>query len=1041
MGVALGAIYAVARCDGVIPGRQIWGFLYIWFSNAWVITSFSIVSCSSTDQGPKGRSQGEEEYESKQSPMSVETLAPSTSTSSPVKSPETNLFKRPADPVLLESPAIKSASWPLYLSSALAQAVPPTPSTAWTTPQSMFSKLSSLLSHWTRPGSSGGYLARWFLSKRPVREWLPCDSRFRDSILPPTATHVAGTSSYLPPRLPLQVPAPYCPTSRHTFVPQRLTLLEQSCRPFSYPYPHRLLLEEEGRPLREISSVMMTTSGFISPAREGKLPESCSPLQPSDSQSNSPQPSSYPIVPPEVKGENKVKKVLPKTNFDNLTKLYKENKKKEQTIKEMSKEENNVSSDDSKVIKLVSIKELSKLKAPTPGGLKITSKSSTSEPSRKQTKISTPSSKSIELTDPKMSKQTLNIQIKPKLDKTSQITSPLEAKPENSLTTYKFVEGKLFSEPNKHKLNIFKKISKLKEEKSEKTESLEPYVQDSQKSDTSLVIDETEVGNKQHEMHLAHINNCIESVIRKSLEFDKEDQLTFRERKSPMVKPSLLSSLIIEATSTNIDETINNVVLNHTPDSKSYVNFGEDDISKPSVSSTPELPTFSRKIDICSNFNDKKRKREKLKAKKDPMISLKSSSSNKKVKLETDVNISERLETPLVPLLSEALIPAPVFPFFSHFPPAPGLIPPPIAHPLFAKLPPLVLGKNLPHPAMPNLPLPPPLFSIQPQHKENPIEVKENIFDKPTATSTSSNSPNKATQYQVKNEEMTNAAIPPIKEKTCEKKNREHKKDKKDKDKSKKKKDKKDKLKIREKSQKKKLKTERKERDRHKLKEKKDKKDKRKDREHRCTVEEKTEFSVPKITFKLDLMASSRSPTSDSLSRKIVIRPVIKNSSKKDDEDQSQQSNIVDVPKRELSPELARISALVTRPPKQKSAKAYLKMRVDDPIQSTSFPIAWGPKPEPTPVITTASRNILDPQPGPSSSLGRGRHNRRINDATVLANALVVLSSTAEDGEIEVRISVGELGVVFPKWFSTLPPRKCGFTSSNSTFPSPNSLE
>ncbi|CAG2054461.1 unnamed protein product [Timema podura] len=755
----------------------------------------------------------EEEYESKQTPMSVETLAPSTSTSSPVTSPKTKLFKHPGDPILLESPAIKSA---------------------------------------------------------------------------------------------------------------------------------RLLLEEEGRPLREISSVMMTTSGFISPAREGKLPESCSPLQPSDSRSNSPQPSSYPIVPPEVKGENKVKKVLLKKNVDNLTKIYKENKTKEQTIKEMSKGENNMSSDDSKVKKLVSIKELSKLKASTPGGLKMTSKSSHSEPStsRKQTKISTPSSKSNESTDPKMSKQTLDVQIKPKLDKPSQITSPLEAKPVNSPATDKFVEGKLFSEPNKHKLNIFKKISKLKEEKSEKTESLEPYLQDSQKSDTSLVIDETEVGNKQHEMHLAHINNCIESVIQKSLEFDKEDQLTFRERKSSMVKPSMLSSHIIEAPSTNIDETINNVVLNQIPNSISDVNFVEEDISKPSASSIPELPTFSRKIDTSSNFNDKKRKREKLRVKKDPMmLSLKSSSSNKKVKLETNVNISEQLETPLVPLLGEALIPAPVFPFFSHFPPAPGLIPPPIAHPLFPKLPPLVLGKNLPHPAMPNLPLPPPLFSIQPQSKENPIEVKENIFDKPTDTSTSSNSPDKATQFQVETEEKTIAAISPIKEKTGEKKNREHKKDKKDKDKSKKKKDKKDKLKIRDKSQKKKLKTERKERDRHKLKEKKDKKEKRKDREHRCTVEENTESSVPKITFKLDRMASS--PTSDSLSRKIVIRPVVKKSNKKDDEDQSQQSNTMDVPKRELSPELARISALVTRPPKQKSASKTFLPRPDDIPETipVSFPL------------------------------------------------------------------------------------------------------
>ncbi|XP_058063508.1 transcription initiation factor TFIID subunit 3-like [Anopheles bellator] len=37
-------------------------------------------------------------------------------------------------------------------------------------------------------------------------------------------------------------------------------------------------LTVEGRPTREISSVIMTTSGFISPARAGKLPESCIPL-------------------------------------------------------------------------------------------------------------------------------------------------------------------------------------------------------------------------------------------------------------------------------------------------------------------------------------------------------------------------------------------------------------------------------------------------------------------------------------------------------------------------------------------------------------------------------------------------------------------------------------------------------------------------------------------------------------------------------------------------------------------------------------------
>ena len=36
-------------------------------------------------------------------------------------------------------------------------------------------------------------------------------------------------------------------------------------------------MEDEGQPLREITSVMMTTSGYLSSSREGKLPESRMP--------------------------------------------------------------------------------------------------------------------------------------------------------------------------------------------------------------------------------------------------------------------------------------------------------------------------------------------------------------------------------------------------------------------------------------------------------------------------------------------------------------------------------------------------------------------------------------------------------------------------------------------------------------------------------------------------------------------------------------------------------------------------------------------
>ncbi|XP_052899934.1 uncharacterized protein LOC128306454 [Anopheles moucheti] len=47
---------------------------------------------------------------------------------------------------------------------------------------------------------------------------------------------------------------------------------------------------EEGRPTREISSVIMTTSGFISPAREGKLPESRIPIIPEERPIQQPTP-------------------------------------------------------------------------------------------------------------------------------------------------------------------------------------------------------------------------------------------------------------------------------------------------------------------------------------------------------------------------------------------------------------------------------------------------------------------------------------------------------------------------------------------------------------------------------------------------------------------------------------------------------------------------------------------------------------------------------------------------------------------------------
>ncbi|XP_021917768.1 transcription initiation factor TFIID subunit 3 isoform X3 [Zootermopsis nevadensis] len=760
----------------------------------------------------------------------------------------------------------------------------------------------------------------------------------------------------------------------------------------------RLMLEEEGRPLREISSVMMTTSGFLSPAREGKLPESRTPLQPSDSRSNSPQPTSYPMVPPEVKGDKKTKKLPFKKTIDGIKKIGdKENKKKDNKLKDLIKVEKHVPTDESKVKKLVSMKELSKLKALKSGALKMMAHAgSTSGPSTnvKPPKLSPPkitAVKSPNLSTPKTGKPVAQV----KTQKTEKIFPLPVSVPQQRVVTpekckdIKVVEGKLSSEPDKQKLNIFKKISKVKEEKPEKLEKVEriehfePPPRDSRESSPGLVIDESEANSRQREARMAQIDDCIESVIQRSMEIVEEEPKLPKERKSPL-------SHVAESSSSKVDETINDVVSGHTsgPGSDHDVYMFDDDLSPPGTPSTPrtpELPT-PRKV---QDQKERKRKKDKSKSKKDSKgKSLKGSVSPKKIKMELPEPV-----TPDRPKTPEALEPrdqplaAPVFPFFPHFPPAPGLIPPPIGHPLFPRFP-LTLGKNLPHPAMPNLPLPPPLF-MQPRAEEIPEPKEKPVVEKPAPVIVPAMPLVLKTD---KSEKPQQIPAPTVKEKPGEKKLKEHKK--KEKDKTKKKKDKKEKVKGKEKGERKKVKVENKEKHKDKLKDKKEKKDKKKEKEVAAVVaaaggfatsasnkqvhddlfgqhEEKGESGVPKITFRL-APASPRPPTPDAQPRKIVIKPVVKN------QDEGNKCPASEMVKREPSPELARISALITRPPKQKPAKS--EKREGCLIESTPSPLAYGPKP--APVGSSAcvdSKNSIAAKPGHHRPAG---HKKKIGQTS-----------------------------------------------------------
>ncbi|XP_020280557.1 transcription initiation factor TFIID subunit 3 [Pseudomyrmex gracilis] len=715
-------------------------------------------------------------------------------------------------------------------------------------------------------------------------------------------------------------------TSPHRLSPQVVFKRPGDPVSFESPIVKRAKVLEEGRPLREISSVMMTTSGFLSPAREGKLPEARTPHQ--VSRSESPQPSSYPMVPPELKCDKKPKKVVKKGPEDR--KLDKENKKKKGSAKELFKPDK---IDDSKIKKLVGMKELAKLKPLKPGGGKtqpatlqdVTTGSRPSTPKIASPKSTAGSPKSSKAAQPKVKTEKV-------IDLTNDL--PVAEKKEDNI-------DKLPSEPDKQKLNIFKKISKPREEKDKDKETLETKHKDtldhSRDHSPELVIDDNNA-----EKH-AHRN-------------DAEAKGGREEKKTPHTP-----DVHIQPDSDQTDM--------QSPPSDVYM-FDDADISPPGTPSTPKTPELS----VPTVPEQKRKKKEKSKKKESKLKSPKQCVSPKKTKTllndAAEVDILERPKTPQAPeppLHREPTLPPTIrFPFFPPFPTAPSLIPPPMfPHPRF----PLQLGRGGPgpHPAMPNLPLPPrflnppikpedfALAKIKPMEREKPlipppVELPSSSIPNENEKADKEKVDNKFTKMFKPNKEspfmklpervppvgvappIVSAPVAPItlvpptvlatqtpssknpKTEKAEKndmvnsKSKEHKKEKKDK--VKKKKDKKEKHKDKgEKVKEKKEKADKREK-LEKLKEKKEKKEKKKEKDQtkKNMKEDKNPEAVPKLTLKLGT-ASPRPATPDnapSFAKKITIKPLVK----KPEEEI----------KREPSPELAKISALVTRPPKQKSA-------------------------------------------------------------------------------------------------------------------------
>jgi len=233
---------------------------------------------------------------------------------------------------------------------------------------------------------------------------------------------------------------------------------------------------------------------------------------------------------------------------------------------------------------------------------------------------------------------------------------------------------KLPIDPDKQKLNIFKKIPKVKEE----------MLKNSRESSPSLTI--TEVTPKQDEARrLANYDSVIDSVLKEPKV--SSSRSSTKSKNSNFCSPFLQIEMVVE------DEV-----------------FLSDTFSPPSTPSAPKTPEILSKADRMAEKRRKREKKQKNRAPKE----IAGMVIEEEV-IDDDI-IEETIDRPKTP---EAMIP-PVFPFMSRFP-APGLIPPPpLSSPLLSGLP--FPGQEPLHPDMPNLPLPPPTFM---QQKTEPVMEEE----------------------------------------------------------------------------------------------------------------------------------------------------------------------------------------------------------------------------------------------------------------------------------------------------------------------------
>ncbi|CAG9823175.1 unnamed protein product [Phaedon cochleariae] len=225
--------------------------------------------------------------------------------------------------------------------------------------------------------------------------------------------------------------------------------------------------DEGSRPTREISSVMMTTSGFLSPAREGKLPEAKAPLPPPPPPPP-PAPEPPPVVEPPALGTAPA--APPK-------------KKAERRKEKLSKELFKPLPEDKPVKKPASMKDPTRPKKHTLPPSVSLSPIPLLVPPNAPNRLGEMKVRAMPL--PKMMRDNLMDKAlaaaKAKTEKLNTTITPIPMRfqsPGNQVV--QLPVEKLFNEPDRKKINILRKISSVKEGKKKESRAGTP----------SLVIEE-----------------------------------------------------------------------------------------------------------------------------------------------------------------------------------------------------------------------------------------------------------------------------------------------------------------------------------------------------------------------------------------------------------------------------------------------------------------------------------------------------------------------------------------------------------------------